>query len=136
MDAALLSSIRSICTQGYERYAYQDYDTALRFFYQAWLKLPKPQTEQQEAESVLAAIGDTYYRMGKYELAMEALRSALACPQTATRPLVEMRLGQTLLDTAQEPQAIAHLQRAYRLGGDNTFENEDPKYKIAIKNFI
>ena len=84
----------------------------------------------------MAAIGDTYYRMGKYELAIEALRSALACKQTSVRSLVEMRLGQTLLNTGHDLQAVTYLQRAYRLGGDAVFATENPKYKEAISEFL
>lgn len=136
MSSDITATIQAICTKGYQHYAESDYSAALRLFYQAWLKLPKPQTQEPAAELVLSAIGDTYYRMGKYELAIEALRSALACQQTEARPLVEMRLGQTLLNTGHELQAVTYLQRAYRLGGDAVFANENPKYKEAISDLL
>ncbi len=132
----LSTTIQAICVKGYQHYAKQDYDSALRLFYQAWVKLPKPQTREPDAETVLAAIGDTYYRMGKYELAIEALRSALACEQTSARSMVEMRLGQALLNTGHELQAITYLQRAYRLGGNDVFKDENPKYREAISEFL
>ncbi|MGH1441654.1 MAG: tetratricopeptide repeat protein [Cellvibrionaceae bacterium] len=136
MSSNTTTTIQAICAKGYQHYSKGDYDDALRLFYQAWVKLPKPQTQEANAETVLAAIGDTYYRMKKYELAIEALRSALACEQTEARSLVEMRLGQTLLNTGHDLQAITYLQRAYRLGGHAVFENEDPKYKEAISDFL
>ncbi|MFT6386681.1 MAG: tetratricopeptide (TPR) repeat protein [Cellvibrionaceae bacterium] len=132
MNSEITATIQAICVKGYQHYSKGDYDSALRLFYQAWVKLPKPQTQEPDAETVLSAIGDTYYRMKKYELAIEALRSALACEQTETRSLVEMRLGQTLLNTGHDLQAINYLQRAYCLGGDAVFTNEKPKYKEAI----
>lgn len=136
MNASLTTIITAICNKGYEHYARGDYPAALRLFYQAWLKLPKPQTREPDAETVLSAIGDAYYRMGKYDLAVEALRSALACEQTESRGLVAMRLGQTLLDTDHELQALTYLQRAYRMGGESLFASEDPRYKEAISDLL
>jgi len=136
MSSDITATIQAICAKGYQHYSKADYDSALRLFYQAWVKLPKPQAQEAEAETVLSAIGDTYYKMKKYDLAIEALRSALACEQTEARSLVEMRLGQTLLNTGHDLQAITYLQRAYRLGGNTLFEREDPKYKEAISEFL
>ena len=132
MSSDSLATIQAICAKGYQNYGSKSYDSALRLFYQAWLKVPKPQHEYTHAATVLSAIGDTYYRMGKYEPATEALRSALACPITEEQSLILMRLGQALFDSEHELQGKIYLHRAYRLSGDEIFKGEDPKYRQAI----
>jgi tetratricopeptide (TPR) repeat protein len=136
MDTDLTPSLKSLCTSGYEHYAEKDFNSALRLFYQAWLKLPKPQKEHPEAATILSAIGDTYFRLGKFNPAIEALRSALACPQTEEQCLILLRLGQSLLDNDQELQAKIYLHKAYKLFGDAAFEGEDPKYRESINDLV
>lgn len=128
--------IASICNKGKTLYKEGNYDAALRLFYEAWLKLPKPQMKQEDSELILSYIGDTYYRLKKYTPAIEALRSALACQKTSQHALVLLRLGQALLDTQQEIQSKAYLQKAYRLGGKALFKNERSIYLNSIAALI
>lgn len=125
-----------ICEEAATQYEQKKYEAALRLFYEAWLTLPKPQMEQKNSEIILSFIGDTYYQLAKYEPAIEAFRSALACQTTRRRAFVLLRLGQALLDTNQEPQAKNYLQKAYHLGGKILFESENNKYLNIIKELI
>ena len=63
LDAKLVAKIRDLCYQGYVQYDDHDYRRALRTFYQAWLLVPKPQTEWRQAGWVLTAIGDAYFKI-------------------------------------------------------------------------
>ncbi len=128
--------LASICNEGETLYKEGDYDAALRLFYEAWLKLAKPQMEQEDSELILSYIGDTYYRLKKYNPAIEALRSALACQETTRRAWVLLRLGQALFDTTQEIQSKAYLQKAYRLGGKPLFKDEKSIYLKSIEALI
>ncbi len=136
MSSTISTTIQAICAKGYQEYSQKNYPAALRLFYQAWLQLPKPQSEHADAEIILSSIGDTYYQMGKYETAIEALRSALSCQESDKRAFVLLRLGQALLDSNHEPQAKTYLHRAYRLHGSELFDDELPKYKKAISDLI
>lgn len=127
---------QQICEQATLLYDSQEYDAALRLFYKAWLMLPKPQMEQTSSEIILSFIGDIYYQLAKFEPAIEALRSALACQQTDRRALVFLRLGQALFDSKDTASAISYLQKAYHLGGGILFETEDNKYFNSIKELI
>jgi tetratricopeptide (TPR) repeat protein len=127
---------QKICEEAETLSNQEMYDAALRLFYKAWLTLPKPQMEQQSSEIILSFIGDTYYQLRKYEPAIEALRSALACQKTERRAFVLLRLGQLFLDTNQEPQAKTYLLKAYRLGGEILFKSEKNVYFNSIKGLI
>ena len=128
--------IKSLCAEGYRHYDTQDYKGALRIFYQAWLELPKPQTDWVEAGWVLTAIGDTYFRLNQFTQACEALNSALHCPQTRGNPFIHLRLGQSLLEQGDIAAARRELHRAYNAGGKAVFEREAQKYLTAINDVV
>ncbi len=136
LDPQISHTVQDLLQEGYGLYQKHNYSGALRLFYQAWVKLPKPQSDYEKSGEVLTAIGDSYFRLGRYEPAIEALRSALHCPQTHNNPQVLLRLGQCLLESGQELQARTYLQRTYRLSGTDYFDNEDEKYLDAISDLI
>ncbi len=136
LDQETTIAIKQLCQQGYEYYDQQDFGQALRLFYQAWVKLPKPQTEFVEAGWVLTALGDTYFRFDKLEQAEEALQSALFCPGILGNPFVHLRLGQSQLLLHKTGEARRSLLKAYRRGGATLFKQEDKKYLQAIKDLI
>ncbi len=131
LDAKLVAKIRDLCYQGYVQYDEHDYRRALRTFYQAWLLVPKPQTEWREAGWVLTAIGDAYFKLRQYNQALEALRSALLCPAAKQSPFIHLRLGQCLFELGDE-RANDLLHKALSLGGRKVFDKEAPKYRRAL----
>lgn len=131
-----LTEINNNYRQGYALFTDGHYSRALRSFYSAWLQIPKPQTEHAIAATILAGIGEAYYKMRKYNLAIEALRSALTCPKTKEQGLILLRLGQSLYSIRSEQQATIYLKRAHSIGGDLLFANEHPKYLRAIEEYI
>jgi tetratricopeptide (TPR) repeat protein len=141
MTLALKLDITQLFKHASDRYQQNDYAAALRLFYQAWVKLPKPQKEQPQNEQLLAgeilsAIGSTYFQLQRYEPAIEALRSSMEKAEMNSNPFTLMRLGQCLLDSGQEAQGRTYLQRAYRLGGANIFTREDDRYICVISDLV
>jgi tetratricopeptide (TPR) repeat protein len=132
LDAKLVTKIRELCYQGYVEYDERDYRRALRTFYQAWLLVPKPQTDWREAGWVLTAIGDAYFRTHQYNQAVEALRSALLCPAAKQSPFIHLRIGQSLFEMGDDEKAHEMLQKAHSLGGGKVFAKEAPKYRRVL----
>ncbi len=130
------NDVKTFCQQGYKQYDEQNYTAALRLFYQAWVKLPKPQHDYEESGWALTAIGDTYFKLKKYKQAIEALRSALCCPNISDNPFVNLRLGQCLYESGQQYQGRVYLHRSYRAQGKVYFDQEDTKYLHAIDDLI
>lgn len=128
--------IKQLCAQAYDVYDRGDFSDALRLFYQAWLLVPKPQTDFQQSGWVLTGIGDTYFRLGKYAQACEALNSALHCPGTDNNPFILMRIGQSHYDNHEKPLARKFLKKAYQQGGMETFKGESKVYLQAIRDLI
>lgn len=133
---SLTTEIKSKCAEAYRFYDQADYEQALRIFYSAWLLLPKPQSQYPQSGWVLAAIGDCYYRMQKFEQAQEALDSACHCPDMADNPFIQLRLGQIQLDTGSLGRARKHLNKAFQLGGEKAFQAEHPRYRECIEDQI
>ena len=132
LDPKLVSKIRELCYQGYMQYDERDYRRALRTFYQAWLLVPKPQTDWREAGWVLTAIGDAYFKIHQYTQSSEALRSALLCPAAKQSPFIHLRLGQCYFEQGDDDKAHDYLQKAQQLGGAKIFAKESPKYRRAL----
>lgn len=136
IDPELTRKIRQHCANGYQHYDAGDYKAALRLFYQAWLLLPKPQTDLKEAGWVLTAIGDAYFRSGQYQPGREALQSALCCPTMDQAAFIHLRLGQCLWELHLSDSARTSLMRAYQLAQMDIFAAEDRKYYFAIANLL
>ena len=130
------SSITQLFEQGKIYYSQEDYQAALREFYKAWIQLPKPENTHPNAGQILTFIGSTYFKLQRYQPAIEALRTALDCSHNTNNPLSLLRLGQCLLEQGQEYQGKTYLQRAYRIGGAAIFEQESSKYKEAIMDLV
>lgn len=132
----LSRQVRRLCADGYRLYDSAEYRLALRSFYQAWLIIPKPQTQYAEAGWVLTAIGDSYFRLGQFEQGAESLQSALCCPAAEQSPFVQLRLGQCLWELGRHAEARKCLFHAYQRGGDSLFDVEPPRYRKAIEDLL
>ncbi len=136
LSQAKLDTIKQHCQSGYQTYDDGDYKSALRVFYQAWLLLPKPQSDYEPAGWVLTAIGDTYYKLGQHQQAIEALNSAVHCQGIDNNPFIYLRLGQAHLDQDTLGKARKELFKAWNKGGQALFEQEDKRYFRAIEDLI
>lgn len=136
LDPVLSKKITQACSKGYSHYDNKDFELALRTFYQAWVMLPKPQTQFVEAGWILTALCDAYFRQGRYPQALEAANSALFCPQAEKNQFALLRKGQILLDQGELAQARIALHKVYAHGGQKLFETEPAKYLNAISDLI
>jgi len=135
-NSPLTQQVRQLCADGYRLYDSGDYRLALRAFYQAWLLIPKPQTDYTEAGWVLTAIGDSYFRLGQYATSSESLQSALYCPEADKSAFLQWRLGQCLWHLQRPSEARKLLFRAYKMTGESIFENEDLCYRQVIADLL
>lgn len=128
--------IKDLCSNGYQRYDAGEFESALRAFYQAWMLLPKPQTQYSQAGWVLTALCDTYFRLGKYPQALEAVNSALYCPHAEKNMFALLRKGQILLDMGELASARIALYKVYASAAQSLLTAEDPRYQLAIQDLV
>ena len=136
LESALEKKLKAHCAQGYAHYDQGDYNAALRAFYQAWLLLPKPQTQFTEASWVLTALADAYQRAGKPALALEAAQSALCCEGAESNTVALMRKGQAQLDLGDTAAARVTLYKVFGKQGVKAFAGEGPQYLEAIRDLV
>ncbi|MBB3168186.1 tetratricopeptide repeat protein [Simiduia aestuariiviva] len=132
LPSALLEHIKSLCATGYQHYDQHAYEPALRTFYQAWVLLPKPQTQYHAAGWVLTALGDCYFQMEKWPQALEAISSALFCPNAEKNLFALMRKGQILYKQGDIAAARVALFKVYSSGGQSLLAKEPDLYLRAI----
>ena len=133
LTKALADKVKSLCQLGYSEYDKNNYKLAIRHFFEAWNLLPKPQSQWIEAGWVLTALGDSYFKAENYNSAIEALKSALHCPNTDTNPFVHMRLGQCLYQQQLLTEAKLYLQDCLNHGGNDLLAKE-PSCYLALLN--
>lgn len=128
--------IRSLCQDGYGVYDQYEFREALRLFYQAWLLIPKPQSQFEEAGWVLSAIGDCYFRLELFDQAIESLESALHCPKVCGNPFVHLRLAQCYLDVGVKDLAQEHMCLAQQSNNAEILDGLAPRYLALSEQAI
>jgi tetratricopeptide (TPR) repeat protein len=113
-----------------------DLDGALESYRCAMQLIPEPRHEWEAATWLFVAMGDVLYQQRRYQEARELLNEAMRCPGAIRNPFVHLRLGQVQYELKNPERAKDELARAYMGGGDETFEGEDPKYKLYIKEIL
>lgn len=132
LDQNITQEIEELCNRGYQLYDQQSFEPALRVFYQAWLKLPKPQAQYPQAAWVLTAIGDSYYKLDNYGQSIEALNSALHCPG-GQLAFIHTRLAQAYYESGDKERSAEHFHKAEEMDPKQT-QKLAPKYRLFIKN--
>gem|GEM_PF-2493227 len=137
VDSETKANIELLCETGHDEYQHNHYAKALRLFYQAWLQLPKPQSQYHHAPWILTAIGDCYFKQGSFKQAIEALNSALHCPSIKEEEqqlgFMHIRLGQSFYQQGNQPLARQHFNQAQRLA-PKQIKNISSEYRHFINS--
>lgn len=120
------------CEEGDAFVNEERYSEAIACFEQALSLVPTPQEHWDAATWIYAAIGDTRFLAGQYELARQALTMVMLCPNALENPFVWLRRGQVYFELGDMKQAQDSLASAFMLAGPEIFESEDPKYASFI----
>jgi tetratricopeptide (TPR) repeat protein len=129
----LSEAIDSLCRKADQFAGMEQYDDALEKYAQAWDLLPEPRDDWPAATWILMSAGDCHFRMREFVDGAEVLMDAIDFPDGDTNPFLFLRLGQCLLEIGQLNEAANALEEALRLGGEEIFSDEDPKYLGFIK---
>jgi len=105
---------------------------AIAKYEEARALLPTDQERWEATTWVMTAIGDTYFLMGEWLRGQEALTFALRCPEGGDNPFILLRLGQCELELGHFDSARDVIKRAFALGGEEVFEDEDEKYRALV----
>lgn len=128
LDEELFDQIQALAEEGNDFLDEDQFDAAVAKFEEAYSKLPQPAEEWEASTWLMASIGDAHFMKGDYAKSTETFYNAYNCPEGSINPFILLRLGQSLLETQDEPNATEYLLRAYMLEGSDIFADENPKY--------
>ena len=112
---------------------HDDWEGALLVWRQGLELLPEPKSRWEAALWLNASIGEACRRGGRLEDTRSALLDALNAPDGHMNPLVNLRLGQTLVDLGQPDQGVEYLLRAYMLEGEAVFDVDGAEYLTLLR---
>jgi tetratricopeptide (TPR) repeat protein len=129
----LRQMIDKLCQKGDQFAQIDQLDDALDQYESAWALLPDPKNQWPAATWILMAAGDAYYERRDFAAASETLRDALNFPDGETNPFIWLRLGQSLFELGDLNEAANSFEAACRMGGEELFADEDPKFLDFLK---
>lgn len=96
--------------------------------------LPEPKEEWEAYDWTKASLGDTYYILKEYNLALQEFQEVIGYTYN---PFVFLRYGQCCYLTGDDETAKKYLSMALDFGGEEVFETEDKCYRqMAQKSQI
>lgn len=132
LPAILHEPIQTLLDEGDKLFDQGKFEYALGKYEEARALLPSDVERWEASTWVLAAIGDACFLMGDMERAQQALSVAVNCPEGATNPFVQLRLGQSEFELGRLDAATVALSLAFATGGEEVFEDEDAKYRSCV----
>ncbi len=128
LPVELAAEIDRLCERGNDLLDEGKLTEAIVEYRAAEALLPEPKTSWEAATWVYAALGDAYYFREDFQGALILFHQAMLPLRGAGNEFLHLRLGQCLFELGQTERAADELGRAYLAGGDEVFEDEDPKY--------
>lgn len=132
LPAILQEPIQALLDDGDKLFDKGKFDAALAKYQEAQALLPSDLERWEASTWVLAAVGDARFQLGEFDAAQPAFAQAVRCPEGADNPFILLRLGQCELELGRDEAARDALARAFAGGGDELFEDEDPKYRALL----
>ena len=128
LSADVISRISELCAQAEALAREEKFDQAIVRFCEAFGQLPYPVERWPEANAILTALGDVYFKKGDYTNAADVLVKAMCTPGAIQNPFIRLRRGQIAFETGRLVNAEQEMAAAYMLEGESIFKREDPKY--------
>ena len=120
--------VDNLCRAGDRLAEVDQFDDAIEKYQTAWDLLPAPPQQWPAAAWILLSVGDAYFWLKDFHNGATFLLEALDCPHGDSNPYLLLRLGQCLLESGRLDEAANALEEAFRLGGNELFDGEAPKY--------
>jgi tetratricopeptide (TPR) repeat protein len=132
----LYQKIKVLCERGDGFAEREEFSAALEKYWSARDLLPEPKKDWDAATWILAAIGDANFLSGDFVAGKNNLATAMHCPDAIGNPFLHLRLGQCQFELGNLDRAADELTRAYAVGGEEIFGDEQEKYFEYLKTRI
>jgi tetratricopeptide (TPR) repeat protein len=107
---------------------------AIRTYRKGLKMIPQPNTDWEMTTWMYSAIADAFFELKNYLRAEEHFTLALSCSEGYANPFIAFRLGQLNYINENMEAAKEYLGRAYILGGEEVFKDEDEAFWNLIKD--
>ena len=112
------------------------FSEALREYNKAFDVIPEPKQRWEASVWLIAAMGDCYFWLKEFDVALEYFRKLMAEYEEYGNPFTRLRYGECLYETGNEQLAKEHLLAAYSMEGRELFEECDVKYLRIISDLL
>jgi hypothetical protein len=120
--------VERLCSEGDAFAADARYAAATLRFTTAFRLLPRPQERWTVTPKIFASVVDACLAKGDLISARHAALAALDCPDVRDNAALHLRLGEIYFEEGNLELAREELALAFKQGGQEVFEDEDPKY--------
>ncbi len=128
----VLNQITELKNKGEKAFGNKHFKEAKDYYFEALNIIHEPIEPYADATKLLMAIGDCCFYMKDFEACFNMFSRAIQCVDGFGNPFIHLRLGQMYYEKEDFEKSKLDLKRAYLLGGEQLFENEDEKYlKVA-----
>jgi tetratricopeptide (TPR) repeat protein len=133
LSKKLHSAITRLCKEG-DELSKQGADAAAYAKYnEAWELVPEEKADWEASTWILTAVGELQFRNRKFDKALNSYLRAVQCPNGLGNPYIHLRIGQAQYELGNLVGAADNLARAYMGGGEDIFQEADPKYIAFLK---
>jgi tetratricopeptide (TPR) repeat protein len=112
------------------------FSEALREYNKAFDVIPEPKQRWEASVWLIVAMGDCYFWLKEFDVALEYFRKLMAEYEEYGNPFTRLRYGECLYETGNEELAKEHLLAAYSMEGRELFEECDAKYLRTISDLL
>ena len=112
------------------------FSEALREYNKAFDVIPEPKQRWEASVWLIAAMGDCYFWLKEFDVALEYFRKLMAEYEEYGNPFIRLRYGECLYATGNEQLSKEHLLAAYSMEGEELFEECDKKYLSIIADLL
>lgn len=109
-----------------------EYEKAIEIYKQGIELIPEPKNLWETKLWFTAAIADSYWQMEKYNESLKYLDESLQVEGGKENAFIRLKRGQVLFELSRINEAKEEFQIAYKLGGNDLFEEEDQKYLSLV----
>lgn len=136
MQEPLYSKINDLCQKGQIYEEQNQLKLAVETYLEALALVPEPLVNWEASTWILTAIGELYFLLKKYNRSLSYLEKVMHCTNAIGNPFIHLRLGQFQYELGNTNKAKDELFRALVIGGEEIFDEEDPKYLKWVKTFL
>lgn len=133
LEQGVSERINAICEHARRLVDGGDIKFAVTKYIEALNLIPNPKMDYKAATYIYTNVGEVYWRAKDYKNSGTAFSQASICPGGADNPVIVMRIGQCLLECGDKARAEEYLLKAYLLGDEEIFAQEDEKYIQIVR---